>query len=47
MQIARLPAARGRAWVLDGFRLLRRAPLALLALSFMYLLVLMFTTAGL
>lgn len=44
MQIARLPAARGRAWVLDGFRLLRRAPLALLALSFMYLLVLMFTT---
>ena len=44
MRIERLPAARGRTWVIDGFRLLRRAPLALLALSFLYLLILMLTT---
>lgn len=44
MRIERLPAARGRTWVIDGFRLLRRAPLALLALSFLYLLMLMLTT---
>jgi hypothetical protein len=44
MQVQTLPAATGRTWVLDGFRLLRRAPMALLALCFLYLLVLMLAT---
>lgn len=44
MRIDAAPAATGRRWVLDGFRLLRRAPLPLLALTFVYLLVLMVAT---
>ncbi len=44
MQIAQLPAAAGRRWVIDGFRLLRRQPLPLLAITFLYLLLLMVTT---
>ena len=44
MHIEQLPAKTGRTWVLDGFRLLRRAPLPLLALTFIYLLVLMVAT---
>jgi hypothetical protein len=44
MQIASLPADTGRRWALEGFRLLRRFPVPLLALTFLYLLVLMATT---
>lgn len=44
MQVARLPAAAGLRWVREGFALLRRQPLALLALTFLYLVVLMVTT---
>lgn len=44
MHIETLPASTGRTWVLDGFRLLRRAPLPLLAITFIYLLVLMVAT---
>lgn len=44
MQIASLPAATGRRWVLEGFRLLRRFPVPLLAMTFLYLLLLMATT---
>ena len=44
MQIVQLPAAAGRRWVIDGFRLLRRQPLPLLAITFLYLLLLMVTT---
>jgi hypothetical protein len=44
MQIASLPAATGRKWALEGFRLLRRFPVPLLAITFLYLLVLMATT---
>ena len=44
MQIQSLPAATGRRWVADGFRLLRRYPVPLLALTFLYLLMLMAAT---
>lgn len=44
MQIAKLPPATGMRWVREGFRLLRRQPMALLALTFLYLVVLMLTT---
>jgi len=44
MQIVTLPAAAGRRWVADGFRLLRRQPVALLAVTFLYLIMLMATT---
>ncbi|MFM8556653.1 MAG: BPSS1780 family membrane protein [Betaproteobacteria bacterium] len=37
MQISRLPARTGFRWVLDGFRLLRRQPVALVAISFLNL----------
>jgi hypothetical protein len=37
MQIARLPAKTGFRWVLDGFRLLRRQPVALVAIAFLNL----------
>ncbi len=37
MQIARLPATTGFRWVLDGFRLLRRQPVALVAIAFLNL----------
>ncbi len=37
MQIARLPARTGFRWVIDGFRILRRQPVALIALVFMNL----------
>lgn len=37
MQIARLPARTGFRWVLDGFRILRRQPIALVAIVFMNL----------
>lgn len=44
MQIAKLPAVTGLRWVREGFGLLRRQPMALLALTFLYLVVLMVTT---
>ena len=44
MHIEIVPAKTGRTWVLDGFRLLRRAPMSLLAITFIYLLVLMMAT---
>lgn len=44
MQIVQLPAAAGLRWVREGFGLLRRQPLTLLALTFLYLVVLMVTT---
>jgi hypothetical protein len=44
MRIEKLPAAAGRRWALDGFRLLRRYPLPLLSLTLLYLLLLMVTT---
>lgn len=44
MNIRQLPAAAGRRWVTEGFRLLRRFPIPMLALTFLYLLVLMVTT---
>ena len=44
MQIVSLPAANGRRWVVEGFRLLRHHPAALLAITFLYLLLLMATT---
>ena len=44
MQIASLPAAIGRRWAFEGFSLLRRFPVPLLAITFLYLLVLMTTT---
>lgn len=44
MQIATLSAAAGRAWALEGFRLLGRSPIPLLAITFMYLIMLMATT---
>ena len=37
MQISRLPAKTGFRWVLDGFRLLRRQPAALVAIVFLNL----------
>ncbi len=40
MRIRLLPAVTGWRWVLDGFRLLRRQPVALLAIVFMNLLLL-------
>ena len=39
-RILTLPAATGWRWVVDGFRLLRRQPIALLAITFMNLLLL-------
>ncbi len=44
MNIRQLPAAAGRRWVTEGFRLLRRFPIPMLVLTFLYLLVLMVTT---
>ncbi len=44
MQIRPLAASAGRRWVFEGFRLLRRQPVAILAITFLYLLVLMFAT---
>ncbi|MCL4746112.1 MAG: hypothetical protein KJZ83_11935 [Burkholderiaceae bacterium] len=44
MQIATLPAASGRRWAVEGFRLLGRNPIPLLAITFMYLIMLMATT---
>ena len=44
MNIRQLPAASGRRWVTEGFQLLRRFPIPMLALTFLYLLVLMVTT---
>jgi len=40
MRIRVLPAVTGWRWVIDGFRLLRRQPIALLAIVFMNLLLL-------
>ena len=37
MQIARLPARTGFRWVVDGFRILRKQPVALVAIAFMNL----------
>ena len=39
MQIAQLPAAAGRRWVFEGFRLFMRQPAPLLVLTFLYLLL--------
>lgn len=44
MRIETLPAATGRRWAFDGFRLLRRYPFPLLALTLLYLLLMMVTT---
>jgi uncharacterized membrane protein len=44
MQISTLPASTGRRWALEGFSLLRRFPMQLLALTFLYLLILMLST---
>ncbi len=44
MKIRPLAPAFGRRWVLEGFRLLRRQPVPLLATTFLYLLALMFAT---
>jgi len=44
MQIVSLPAMTGRRWAFEGFRLLRRYPVQLLALTFLYLLLLMVST---
>lgn len=44
MRIEQPPAAAGRRWVIDGFRLFRRSPLPLMAVTFVYLLVLMAAT---
>lgn len=44
MQIRTLQASTGRRWVLEGFRLLRAQPVPLLAITFLYLLVLVFAT---
>lgn len=44
MQIASLPAMTGRRWAFEGFRLLRRYPVQLLALTFLYLMLLMVST---
>lgn len=35
-----MAAARGRRWVLDGFRILRRAPIPLMVITMIYLVVL-------
>jgi len=45
MQVQKLPAKAGFGWVVDGFRLLRRRPLALLAITFLYLVALVLSTA--
>lgn len=39
MQIAHLPAAAGRRWVAEGFRLFARQPAPLLSLTLLYLLL--------
>jgi hypothetical protein len=39
MQISRLPARTGWRWVLDGFRILRRQPIGLLAIAFVNLVL--------
>lgn len=44
MKIALIPALTGLRWVAEGFRLLRRQPMPMLALTFLYLVVLMVTT---
>ncbi len=44
MQIAPLPPRTGRRWVIEGFTLLRRYPIQLMALTFLYLLILMLST---
>ncbi len=40
IRVRALPAAAGWRWIADGFRLLRRQPIALLAIAFMNLLLL-------
>ncbi|MEK9777115.1 MAG: BPSS1780 family membrane protein, partial [Quisquiliibacterium sp.] len=44
MQISTLPASTGRRWALEGFTLLRRFPMPLFALTFVYLMILMLST---
>ena len=39
-----MPASIGWRWVIEGFRLLRRQPLALLAMTFMFLMLLILST---
>lgn len=45
MQITRVPASNGRRWVFDGFRILRRQPGPLLVLTFLYLLLVLVSSA--
>lgn len=40
VRIRKLPASAGWGWVVDGFRVLRREPVALLAITFLNLLLL-------
>ncbi|HUN91096.1 MAG TPA: BPSS1780 family membrane protein [Burkholderiaceae bacterium] len=42
MQIRELPAAQGLRWIRDGWRLFRRQPFALAALSAIYMLLVLF-----
>lgn len=44
MQVLKMSAPTGWRWVADGFRLLRRQPLALLAMVFLFLIVLTLPT---
>lgn len=45
MQAQSVPAMRGSSWVIEGFRLMRRAPLQLTMLGLFYLLSLLVATA--
>ena len=44
MQVRQLPASQGLRWIADGWRLFRRQPFALAALSVFYLLLVLFPT---
>ncbi|UCE30960.1 MAG: hypothetical protein JSW68_13110 [Burkholderiales bacterium] len=44
MQVVKLPAGTGWRWVGGGFALLRRQPLAVIALTFLFLMALSLTT---
>ena len=44
MQVLKMPVSAGWRWVAEGFRLLRRQPLALLAMVFLFLILLTLPT---
>lgn len=46
MQVLKMSTATGWRWVADGFRLLRRQPLALLAIVFLFLIALTLPTVA-